>query len=183
VSDRRERLRAWFPTPFVAIVALLLALIGLTPNLLSTAAPSAGSLPTEAELIVDRAAGENVTHLYVRGLGLVRYTSIEVTIAGGFSFANPPALSNLTFGAPAWWNDSLSASVVTPTDPFAVNVTAVYVDEAGTTVDFVGTFAFDSSGDVLSEIVYVPATSGVTTTPFNQLPLPILLTTVSGGAP
>jgi hypothetical protein len=182
VSDRSERLRAWFPVPFVAIVVLLLALIGLTPNLLSSGAPSAGSLPTEAELIVDHVVGDNVTHLYVRGLGLVRYTSIELAIASNFSWANPPVLANLSFPAPSYWNDSLSSSVTTSADPFAVNVTAVYVDAAGARVDFVGAFGFDVANGVLSEIVYLPASGGVTTTPVSQLPLPILLTTVSGAS-
>jgi hypothetical protein len=181
VSDRGDKLRAWFPTPFVAIVVLLLVLIVLTPNLLSTAAPSAGSLPTEAELIVDRALGDNVTHLYVRGLGLPRYASIEVAIAPQFSWADPPPLANISFGAPTWWNDSLASALATPANPFAVNVTAVYIDAAGVRVDFVGTFAFDIAGGVLSEIAYFPPSAGITTTPVAQLPLPILLTTVSGG--
>jgi hypothetical protein len=182
VSDRGDRLRAWFPTPFVAIVVLLLVLIGLTPNLLSTAAPSAGSLPTEAELVVDRALGDNVTHLYVRGLGLVRYTSIEVAIASQFNWTDPPTLAQISFGAPTWWNNSLASALTTPANPFAVNVTAVFVDAAGARVDFVGAFAFDVAGGVLSEIDYLPPSAGITATPVAQLPLPILLTTVSGGA-
>jgi hypothetical protein len=182
VSDRTETLRRWFPTPFVAIVVLLVVLIVLTPNLLSSANPSAGSLPTEAELIVDHASGDNVTHLYVRGIGLVRYTSIAVAVEGDFNWSSPPSPSILTFGTPTTWTDVLAATMTTAADPFAVNVTAVYVDASGTTVDFVGMFAFDLAGGVLSEIVYVPATGGVTTTPQSQLPLAIVLETVSPGA-
>ncbi|MCI4327372.1 MAG: hypothetical protein L3K16_07045 [Thermoplasmata archaeon] len=181
MSDRSETLRRWFPTPFVAIVVLLVVLIVLTPNLLSSASPSAGSLPTEAELIVDHASGDTVTHLYVRGIGLVRYTSIAVVVVGNFSWTSPPSSSNLSFGKPTKWTDVLAASTATASNPFAVNVTAVYVDASGTTVDFVGTFAFDLAGGVLSEIVYVPSTGGVTTTPENQLPLAIVLETVAPG--
>jgi hypothetical protein len=183
VSDRTETLRRWFPTPFVAIVVLLIVLIVLTPNLVSTGAPSAGSLPTEAELIVDRASTDTVTHLYVRGIGLVRYTSIEMAIAGNFSWSAPPALANLSFGRTMTWNQTLVSSTTTPDDPFAVNVTAVYIDTSGVQADFIGTFAFEIAGGVVSEIVYVPASGGVTTTPVSALPLGILLETVSGGSP
>ncbi|MCI4370178.1 MAG: hypothetical protein L3J81_02465 [Thermoplasmata archaeon] len=182
MSDRSEALRQWFPTPFVAIVVLLLVLIVLTPNLLSTAAPSAGSLPTEAELIVDRAPSDTQTHLYVRGLGLVRYTSVEMAVAGNFSWNSLPPLANLSFGPPTTWNETLLTSTTTAANPFAVNVTAVYVDASGARVDFVGTFAFDLSGGVLAEVVYVPASPGITTTPVDALPLGILLETVPAGS-
>jgi hypothetical protein len=181
VSERTDRLRAWFPTPFVAIVVLLLVLIVLTPNLISTASPSAGSLPTEAELLVDRSSSDNVTHLYVHGLGEVRYSTITLSVDPTVRWPAPPAPANLTFGPPTSWHDTLVATLVVGPDPFAVNVTAVYVDASGVAVDFVGTFAFDVAGGSLYEVAYVPAIAGMTTTPVSGLPLSILLQTVTGG--
>jgi hypothetical protein len=184
VTGRFEAIRGFFPTPFVAIVALLLVLIVLTPNLLSTTTPSAGSLPTEAELIVDRVASENVTHFYVRGLGGLRYDSIVVSLATNVLWPPKSPLSNVTFGAPAVWRDVLDSIVTTPANPVVVNVTATYVDAAGARVAFVGVFAFDVSGGMLYESDYIPAGSTITSTPVSALPLTLLLETVGpGGTP
>jgi hypothetical protein len=181
VSERTDALREWFPTPFVAIVVLLLVLIFLTPNLISSASPSAGSLPTEAELVIDRASSDNVTHLYVHGLGEVRYDSIALSVDPTVLWPPPAAPSNLSFGPMTVWRNTLVATVDVAADPFAVNVSAVYVDASGATVDFVGTFAFEVSGGSLLEVAYVPAIGGVTTTPVSGLPLSVLLQTVTGG--
>jgi hypothetical protein len=184
VTGRLDGLRQFFPTPFVAIVALLLVLIVLTPNLLSTATPAAGSLPTEAELVVDRIATDNVTHFYVRGIGGLRYASIAVSLATNVSWPPKAALANVTFGAPAVWKDVLDSIVTTPANPVVVNVTATYVDAAGTRVDFVGVFAFDLSGGVLYESDYIPSGTTITSTPIDALPLTLLLETVGpGGTP
>jgi hypothetical protein len=184
VTGPLDALRPYFPTPFVAIVALLLVLIVLTPNLLSSAAPSAGSLPTEAELVVDRVAGGNATHFYVRGIGNVRYSSIVVSLAANFSWSSPPSLANLSFRNAVNETDVLVTLVTTGANPVAVNVTAVYVDTAGTQVSFVGVFAFDVSAGVLYETQYVPAGFGGSSTPVTELPLSFLLETVpAGGSP
>jgi hypothetical protein len=168
--------------PFVAIVVLLLVLIGLTPNLLSTGAPSAGSLPTEAELVIDRAPSDNFTHLYVHGIGEVRYTSIAISLDTDLTWPPTGPMSNLSFAAPTTWKNSLVATLSTAHDPFAVNITAVFVDSAGTTVDFVGVIAFDVSSGTVSQISYVPSSNSITTTPVDQLPLSILLETVAPGS-
>jgi hypothetical protein len=184
VTGRFDALRGFFPTPFVAIVALLLVLIVLTPNLLSTATPSAGSLPTEAELVVDRVASDNVTHFYVRGLGGLRYDSIVVSLATNVSWPPKNPLANVTFGAPAVWKDVLDSIVTTAANPVVVKVTATYVDTSGARVAFVGVFAFDVSGGTLYEFDYVPAGSAITSTPLSTLPLTLLLETVPpGGTP
>jgi hypothetical protein len=184
MTARADALRSFFPTPFVAIAVLLVVLILLTPNLLSTTTPSAGSLPTEAELVVDRAAGDNVTHFYVRGIGGLRYDSISVSLATNVSWPPHQVLGNMTFQAPSVWKNVLDSIVTTSTNPVVVNVTATYVDAAGTGVEFVGVFAFNLSGGVLSQISYVPASSGITTTPLDDLPLVLLLETVPpGGSP
>ncbi len=75
----------------MAIVALLVLLILLTPNLLPTSTPSAGSLATQAELIVDRADTSNITHFYVQGIGDVRYVTITAQIATNVSWPAPPS--------------------------------------------------------------------------------------------
>jgi hypothetical protein len=184
VSGPLDVLRPYFPTPFVAIVALLIVLIVLTPNLLSTAAPSAGTLPTEAELIVDRVPSENATHFYVRGLGEVRYDSIVVSLSKNLPWPAPASVANVSFGVPATTDNVLIALVSTMANPVAVNVTATYVDSAGTMVTFVGVFAFDVSGGVLYETPYFPAGTAGSSTPLDDLPLSFLLETVpAGGSP
>ena len=184
MSQRSESFRRWFPVPFVAIVVLLLVLIVLTPNLLSTAKPSAGSLTTEAELVVDRAPSDNVTHLYVHGIGEVRYTSISMALDTTLTWPPGASPSNLTFETPATWHNALVSSLSTARLAFALNVTALYVDAAGRSVEFVGVFAFEVSAGAISQVDYVPASAGVATTPVDQLPLSILLETVpAGGTP
>jgi hypothetical protein len=184
VTGRWDAVRGFFPTPFVAIVALLLVLILLTPNLLSTATPSAGSLPTEAELVVDRVASENVTHFYVRGLGGVRYDTISVSLAAPVAWPPHQTLRNLTFGTPQVWKDVLVSIVATSANPVVVNVTATFVDSAGAQVSFVGVFAFHLAGGVLAQIDYLPQGSGIISTPLHDLPLSLLLETVPpGGSP
>jgi hypothetical protein len=179
-----DSVRQYFPTPFVAIVALLVVLIVLTPNLLSTAAPSAGSLPTEAELIVDRVADANTTHFYVRGLGEVRYDTILVALATNLAWPAPPSVSDLAFASPVNTSNVLVSIVSSDANPVAVNVTATYVDAAGTKVAFVGVFAFDVAGGVLYETTYIPSGSGGTSTSLDDLPLSFLLETVpAGGSP
>jgi hypothetical protein len=179
-----DGLRGFFPTPFVAIVALLLVLILLTPNLISTSTPSAGSLPTEAELVVDRVASDNVTHFYVRGLGGLRYDSIAVSLATNVSWPPHQTLGNLTFGPRALWKDVLVTIVTTAANPVIVNVTATYVDAAGARVEFVGVFGFNVLAGSLYQVDYVPAAAGITSTPLDDLPLALLLETVPpGGTP
>ena len=162
MSSRSDRIRAWFPLPFVAIVVLLVVLIFVTPNLVST---QAGGLCSEAQLLVDWSAGPsvNLTHFYVRGICTVRYDSImlglgtNVSAPGVFS---PPASSNsLNFTNVTWWNQSIVASATTPVTPIALNVSAVYIDSSLNTARFTGTYAFDVSGGRLYYQSY-PSGSG-----------------------
>ena len=88
----RERVAAWFPPPLVGVSLLLVVLIVLTPNLLSTGAPAAGTYPTQAELVVDRGPTEpNVTHLYVKSVGNVRYVNLTMALATNLTW---PILSS-----------------------------------------------------------------------------------------
>ena len=176
----RSVLGELFPIPFLAVVVLLVVLIFLTPNLVSSGTPAAGSLPTEAELVVDRVVGTNVTHLYVKSLGTVRYTHIAVGIATNVpwptSSAHPPHFPNATV-----WNDSLTVAVNAWADPFAVNVSAVYIDAAGVAVDYVGTYAFNVSRGTLTVVPLSTGEATIPPTPVSALPLFILLAAQPAG--
>ncbi len=69
----------------------------------------------------------------------------------------------------------------------AVNVTAIYVDPTGASVEYYGLFAFQVSGGYLSLVPIAPGLDGyanLAPTPLSSLPLDILLTGTSpGGAP
>lgn len=183
MNGRTSLLRELFPLPFVGVVVLLLVLIVLTPNLLSAGAPSAGSLPTEAELIVDRSAGDNVTHFYVKAIGTVRYSLISLEFAPVGPWPPPPSLANASWGNATHETDSLILTATSPLDPVAVNVSASYVDPQGAVVVYVGLFAFDVAGATLYTASYVPAGGAVSSTPVTSLPLTLLLETVPGGVP
>jgi hypothetical protein len=185
MSARTERLRDWFPVPFVAIVVLMLALIALTPNLVSNGRPSAGSLQTEAELLVDFPSGQNMTHLYVKGIGTVDYASITLALARPPAGSPPATAATFAFNATSRWNDTILAGETTALDPVAVNVTAVYTDPTGTTVDFVGEYEFNVTAGYLYWVSYLPSLSSVSSAPLSALPItfPLSSTTPSGGAP
>lgn len=173
-----------FPLPLVAIVALLVLLILLTPNLLPTSTPAAGSLATQAELIVDRVSASNLTHFYVQGIGDVRYMSITEQVAANVSWPPPASFANLTWGNETNWSGVLEASFASTADPVAVNVTATYVDPTGAAVEYYGIFAFQVSGGYLSIVPIAPGLSGyanLSPTPLSSLPLDILLSGAATG--
>jgi hypothetical protein len=171
----RGRLGELLPWPFLGVVVLLVILIFLTPNLLSNGAPTAGSLPTEAELIVDRVAGSNVTHLYVKSLGTVRYTDIDISLSKNLSWPIHGPQS-VTWRNATQWNDSLAAGLDSWKNPFAVNVSAIYVDATGASVEYAGAYAFNVSADTLTAVPLTPESPYVPPTSISSLPLFILLT-------
>lgn len=170
----RSRLAELFPWPFVGVVVLLVILIFLTPNLVSSGAPAAGSLAAEAQLVVDRVAGSNVTHLYVKSIGNVRYASISLELGSNVSWPVLPT-ERIHWGIPTVWNDSLEAAVATTGAPLAVNVSVVYVDTSGTAVDYFGAYAFNVSADVLTGTSLTPGLGDVPPTPVASLPIFLLL--------
>ncbi|HEV2166495.1 MAG TPA: hypothetical protein VGS23_05925, partial [Thermoplasmata archaeon] len=170
-----------FPLPFVAVVVLLLVLILLTPNLLTLGRPAAGSLETEAELLVDRPAGGNLTHLYVEGIGTVRYASITIALARPPSGV-PPSTPAFNFTDRTVWNDSIFAAETTAWDPVAVNVSATYVDTNGAIAYFVGVFEFNLTAASIATESYFPGPPSVTSTPVSALPLTFLLDSVPPGS-
>ena len=176
----RQTLSAVVPIPFLAVVVLLIILIFLTPNLVSSGNPPAGSLATEAELVVDHVTDSNVTHLYVKSLGSVRFMSITLQLATNVTW--PVSLAHrVVFPNGTVWNDSLAAAIDTRADPFAVNVTAVYVDASGVGVAYVGAYAFNVSGQSLEGTSLTPSGVAIPPTPLDSLPIYILLTSQPGG--
>ncbi|HEV2428397.1 MAG TPA: hypothetical protein VGV64_00920, partial [Thermoplasmata archaeon] len=171
-----------FPLPLVAIVALLLVLIVLTPNLASTGQPTAGSLETEAELVFDHPPTANVTHFYIHGIGTVRYSMISYAIAPDAPWPAPPTPS-FHFGPASVLNATLEAAGASAANPIAINVSATYVDASGSSARFWGIFEFNLTAAGLYAISYLPTPGGVSFTPLDALPLTFLLEIVpaSGG--
>ena len=172
---RRDRWGELFPLPLVGIVVLLVILIFLTPNLVPTSAPSAGSLQTQAELVVDHVDSEpNVTHLYVKSIGSVRFTNITLSIATWSKWPSP-SIARLHWSWNLSMNYSLFATGVVGADPFAVNVTATYVDSAGVSVEYFGAYAFHYAGGNLVTVALLPDEGSTPDTPISALPLYLLL--------
>jgi hypothetical protein len=179
MTSRSDRLRTWFPLPFVAIVVLLVVLILVTPNLVST---QAGGLCSEAQLLVDWSPGSpaNLTHFYVRGICTVRYDSIMLGLGTNVSasgvFSPPPSSSSFDFSNVTWSNQSIIAAAATPVTPIALNVSAVYTDSSLSTVRFIGTYAFDVAGGRLYYQSYPASSGAIPSVPVSSLPLTLLLT-------
>ncbi|HTT72941.1 MAG TPA: hypothetical protein VMG99_02150 [Thermoplasmata archaeon] len=186
----RSRIGEYVPLPLVAVAMLLVGLLVLTPLLLSSGGPpAAGTVLTQADLIVDRVAGENVTHFYVRAVGLtVRYASIEVTSASGFAWTgtSPPSWDSLAWGPAVNATNVLSASFATSDNPIALNVTVLY--NANGVAYYVGTFSFYATNTTApaNTLYGLSPTSGVTVPYQNglaSLPLAIPLADVGSGGP
>ena len=181
MTPASDRIRELFPLPFVAVVVLLIVLILLTPNLLSLGRPTAGSLEAEAELLVDRVPGQNVTHLYVEGIGTVRYASISIALAYPPSGA-PPSSPMFSFSNRTVWNDSIVAGETTSWDPVAVNVSATYVDTNGAVAYFVGVYEFNITSSTIVSEAYLPVPRPRRARRLDALPLTFLLDSVPPGS-
>jgi hypothetical protein len=189
----RRRVGDYAPLPLVAAATLLIVLILFTPVLLPTGQPAPGIL-TQAELIVDRIAGNETTHLYIHGLGTTsRYTEIWVGLASGFNWTGTGGVAWANLNWSAWTNESdvLSLSIVTTANPVAVNVTAYYVSPGGCAW-YDGIVAFYASlGGPSGEQLYAATPPSGIGLPFTPVPvdnssLPLLIPlplTASGCAP
>jgi hypothetical protein len=183
----REGVARFVPGPLAVLALLLAVLIILTPVLLSNGQPVAGSILTQADLIVDRTSGINVTNFYVRGVGITtRYSAMSIEVATGFNWTGSFPSESLH-----WVNATSGVEVLTlvmnsSANPIAVSVSALYQQGGGSAL-YVGVFAFDlvASPSSSSPILYaVTTTSGVTvgySTPVSNLPLIIPLANVGGG--
>ncbi len=185
-ASRKDRIGRLLPAPLAAIVILLVALILLTPVLLSSGQPAPGIL-TQADLIVDRVPGSNVTHFYVRGVGTtIRYSELTIEWAANFSWSTvfPSSPLNWSLGANA--SEVLTLLFGTTANPVALNVSALYQVPGSTTL-YIGELAFDVSGggnsatDLLSTVTSTPGLAGPAPVALSSLPLTIPLVNV--GAP
>ena len=177
----RSSLAPFFPLPLVGAAVLLAVLILLTPNLLSTGSPAAGSLESQPELIVDRApTGGNGTYLYLEGIGLARFASLSLTWYPLNGSTAPPSLAGLPGGVPVNGTELLGLSTRVPVGAFAVNVSARFMDATRSVVVYVGSWAFRWSGDLLITTAYGPV-DGASPTRLAQLPLVLLLAVAPSG--
>lgn len=184
-----RRVGDYLPWPLVGVALLLVLLIVLTPVLNSSGGqPAAGTVFTQAELIVDRVPNGNTTHFYVRGLGsTVRYASIEVTWATGFNWtgSGTPVWSRLAWTIAINATDLLSTTLSTTENPIALNVTALY--DANGIALYVGVFAFyisSGSASPPNSLIGISPTATVIVPPstaISGLPLPIPLADVGSG--
>lgn len=174
-SGARRSLEPYFPIPLVGAAVLLAVLILLTPNLLSTSSPTAGSLAAQAELLIDRGPTESVTtDLYLRGIGLARYDSLELRWTALNGSGAPATLNGLAWTGAVGSNETLGIQASVDVPAFAVNASAVYVDSSGSGVTYAAQFAFVWSGGVLATTAY-GAAGGSGSTAQSQLPLVLLL--------
>ncbi len=187
---RGSWLGAYFPLPLVAVAILLVVLIVLTPLLFSSnGPPAAGTVLTQADLVVDRIPGENVTHFYVRAVGLtVRYASIVVTAATGYAWngSTAPDWDALPWSTVANLTDVVATSFNASGNPIALNVTVLY--NANGVAYYVGTFSFyaTDASPPSNNLFALSSTSGVTVpyqTGYGSLPLAIPLADVGSGGP
>ena len=171
-----------FPWPFVGVVVLLVVLIFLTPNLVLSGGPAAGSLATQAQLTIDRPPGTNVTTFYVHGLGTVRYTQIWAALATNVTWPPPPSPDNWTWTNAT--NDSLALAAVfsTTANPVALNLTATYVDAAGATVVYWGLYEFYFGPATLETSALAVGLTVDAATPIGSLPITLLLASAAPGA-
>jgi hypothetical protein len=177
----------FFPAPLVGVALLLALVIIFTPFLTSYGQPSAGSIFSQAELIMDALPGNSTVHFYVHGLGTTsRYANITIGLAYGFNWTGGWPSKNLSWGH--WSNASnvLSESAATSRLPVAVNITAVYV-ASGVSALYAGQFAVNltsSGGTEMLSVASNTAGIGGFSTPVADLPVPVTLALVrTGSAP
>ena len=101
-----------------------------------------------------------MTHFYVEGIQILRYTSVSIGFAHNFSWPPPGPVRAMSFGG--WINvtDAVTVSASDAVLPDAVNVTVVYVDSAGVSVTYAGVYAFGMSGSSLAILALTPQLGG-----------------------
>jgi len=172
------------------VAVLLVVLILITPVLISYGQPGPGIF-TQADLIVDRIAGNGTIHFYITGVGTsTRYASVWVELATGFNWTASSSVPWSTLNWTKWKNatDVVTVALSSAANPVAINVTAYYVSSGGDAV-YSGILAFyvgtSSSSDLLN---VASATAGVVVPSSilvdnSSLPYPIPLAKVGTGGP
>ncbi len=150
--------RRYFPTPLVGIAAILLVLILLTPVLIGSQVPAAGTIFTQAEVIVDYPTINTTTYLYLHAIGNIRYTSLSIGIAENYNWNAPPPIGSLVWGN--WTNgtDLVAIGTSYSGNPIAINVSAYYSTTKVGSAWYVAIIAFEVSGTAL---VFRSYTAGV----------------------
>jgi len=185
------RLGYFAPWPLVGIAVLLVALVVLTPVLVSNTHQPGPGILTQAELVVDKASGNATLHFYIWALGeTIRYDEIRVGIATSFDWAGTTPISWHGLNWTQWHNgsDLLSVIVASTANPVALNISVHYVSPSGSTW-YVGLLAFyvALTSPPNGESLYsASATSGVALpSPLavsnDTLPVAVLLANVGAG--
>jgi len=189
------RLGVYAPWPLVGVTVLLVALIVFTPQLVSNGRQPAVGILTQAELVIDKVAGNSSFHFYVWALGEeIRYNQINVGVATAFNWTGNTTPLWSAFHWARWYNgtDVLSEIVSLSQNPVALNISAYYYSPStSSSTWYVGVFAFFvGSTPTSGESLYsATGTSGVAvTSPLvvsnSTLPAIILLSNVGpGGGP
>lgn len=188
------RLGRYAPWPLVGVAVLLVALIVFTPILVSSTRhqPAPGIL-TQAELVVDKLAGNSTLHFYVWALGEeIRYDEMHIGVAGSFNWTGTSVLNWSRLNWTVWYNgtDVLSEIISSAANPVALNISAYYLSPSGNAwyvgvVAFYVTAATPTSGESLysaSDTSGVAVTSPLTVSN-DTLPAAILLHNAGGGSP
>lgn len=174
--------RTRFPIPLVGTATILAVLVLLTPVLVDTGGPAAGSVFTQAELVVDPGSGAGPLHLYLHGIGNVRYAELSLALADNYSWGQ---------GVPSGWGAATNGSGLVELSAesalgtVAVNATAHYVDSSGGSTWYFALLGLSETGSTMR---FVSFTSGVvvpSSIPLasSDFPYAILLANVGPGAP
>jgi hypothetical protein len=188
---RLEMFQRYFPAPLVATAVLLVLLILLTPVLAPNGPPAAGTIFTQAELIVDRVPSSNLTNFYLRALGsAVRYSEISVWAGTGFPWTNGFPSPPINWSRVVHEDNLVAFQFNETSNPVALNITMLYA-AGGSQAYYEGTFAFyvgtpvGSSTVSLLSVTTTSGTSlgsGLNSEPVSGLPGEILLADV-GSSP
>jgi len=192
-SRPRGRLGVYAPWPLVGVALMLVALVVVTPVLVTnTHQPGPGFL-TQAELVIDKISSNATFHFYLWALGeTIRYAEIRVGVADGFNWSGTTPLAWNQLNWSEWHNGTnlLSVAVSSVANPVALDISVHYVSPSGSTW-YVATLAFYAAitSPPSGESLYsATATSGVAVpSPLavsnNTFPLAILLADVGAGGP
>lgn len=150
--------RRFFPIPLVGAAAILVVLIVLTPILIGSGVPAAGTIFTQAEVIVDYPGTNATSYYYLHAIGNVRYTMLSIGIAENYVWDHPPPIPSLIWGN--WTNgtDLVAIGAMSSGNPVALNVSAYYSTAKEGSAWYVAIIAFEVVGNTLFFRSY---TSGV----------------------
>ncbi|MFZ0699413.1 MAG: hypothetical protein WAN74_04405 [Thermoplasmata archaeon] len=141
--------RRFFPTPLVGVAAILLVLIVLTPVLIGTGVPAAGTIFTQAEVIVDYPGSNSTSYFYLHAIGNVRYANLSIGVAENYDWNTPPPIGSIVWGN---WTNGTNMVVIGASysnNPIAVNVSAYYTTAKEGSAWYVAILAFEVSGNTL----------------------------------